>query len=367
MKILIQARPNLFTAFGGDSVQILKTKEYLEELGVLVDISLELEPKLEEYDLIHVFNISDIQDIYMCVKNAKSKGKKVALSTIYVDYSDFEKNARGGIAQVIAKILKPNTIKYLKVLIKAAKNRNFDQRIINLIKNGYSKCLNQVLEDADILLPNSESEMSRINKDFKIKNKKYFPIPNAIDTQLFNYENTIVNKAKEYKDCVLCVARIEGIKCQLNLVRAFKDLPYKLVIIGKASPNQPQYYEKVRKEAGNNVIFLGHISHEELPEYYKVAKVHCLVSWIETTGLASLEAGVMNCNLVITKKGDTEEYFKDYAYYCEPDDINSIREAVIKAYESPIDPNLKNHIEENYTWEKTAEKTLEAYNQILNK
>jgi hypothetical protein len=40
-----------------------------------------------------------------------------------------------------------------------------------------------------------------------------------------------------FRDCILCVARIEGRKSQLNLVKAVRNLPYKLVLIGKPAPN----------------------------------------------------------------------------------------------------------------------------------
>jgi len=90
-----------------------------------------------------------------------------------------------------------------------------------------------------------------------------------------------------------------------------------------------------------------------------------LVSWAETCGLSSLEAGVMGCNLVITDKGDTRDYYGDYAYYCEPDSLESIQAAIITAYNSPPNPGLKRHIRENFTWEKAAEKTLEGYRMAL--
>ena len=46
MKVLFQTRTNLFDAPGGDMIQLLKTKEHLEKLGVEVDVSLEFEPDL---------------------------------------------------------------------------------------------------------------------------------------------------------------------------------------------------------------------------------------------------------------------------------------------------------------------------------
>lgn len=366
MKILFQARPNLFTSFGGDSVQILKTKEHLEKLGVSVDISTELCPDVDEYDLIHAFNITTPQDIITCLKFAKEKNKKTLLSTIYVDYGEFERRARGGIAQVLFNLISVNKIQYIKIFLKAIKNKDFNSGTLEILKSGYYNSIKKVLSLVDMHLPNSYSEMNRLISDFNLKDVRYSVVPNAIDTLLFNYDS-VDSKKKEFEGCILSVGRIEGRKSHLNLVRAVKDLPYKLVIIGKASPNQKSYYNKVKREAGENVIFIDHIDHNELPIYYKSAKVHCLISWMETTGLVSLEAGAMGCNIVITDKGDTKEYFKDNAYYCEPDDIDSIKNAINKAYESPINYGFINEISEKYNWNVTAKKTLEAYHKLLNK
>ena len=55
-------------------------------------------------------------------------------------------------------------------------------------------------------------------------------------------------------------------------------------------------------------MLLGELPHEDLAPYYASCKVHALVSWMETTGLSSLEAEVMGANLVITDKGDTRDY-----------------------------------------------------------
>ena len=113
------------------------------------------------------------------------------------------------------------------------------------------------------------------------------------------------------------------------------------------------------------MVFLGSIPHEELRELYQIAKVHALVSWMETPGLSSLEAAAMRCNIVVTKKGDTEEYFEDFAFYCEPDDVRTIKEAIDNAYLSDFNEELRNKILTNYTWERAAESTLRGYNKAL--
>lgn len=366
MKVLFQSRKTLFTAPGGDTTQILKTKEYLEKSGISVDISLELTPDVSAYDIIHVFNLMRPQELYLQVKNAKKYGKKVALSTIYGPYEEYEKKARGGILQFINKFLSITQIEYLKVIARAILNFEFSKGTFIYLLNGHKRLQRKIIKMVDVFLPNSHSEMKRVSTDFNLERYNYVAVANAVDINKFDYNKVDIDEEFEkYRGCILCVSRIEGRKNQLNIVRACKDLPYKFVFIGKAGANFHKYHELCKKEANENMFFLGQIEHEKLPQFYKLAKVHILASWMETPGLSSLEAGVMRCNVVATKKGDTEDYFEDYAYYCEPDDLNSIKEAVVNAYNNAFDEKFHDRIINNYTWEETAKQTLEGYKSII--
>lgn len=367
MRVLFQSRTNLYSAPGGDMVQMEKTREYLEKRGVKVDISLEFEPNLDGYDVVHLFNLMEPQDIYLQMQNAKRQNKKIVLSTIYGLYTEFERKARGGLFQHVANILSPYQIGYIKTLIKYYSEKRMHKGVYKMLFKGYYGLMKEIVDNTSVFLPNSHSEMERVAKEFKLKNHRYFSVPNAIDKDVFNMtEETDSGKFDQFKDCILCAARIEGRKSTLNLVKAVKDSPYTLVLVGKESANQKAFVEQVHKEAGSNVHFLGTMPHTELKELYSKAKVHALVSWMETPGLSSLEAAAMGCNIVVTPKGDTYDYFADYAYYCEPDDVASIRKAIDQAYVNPVNPALRERVLQNYIWEKTADETIKGYETALN-
>ncbi|KAB0670613.1 glycosyltransferase family 4 protein [Oryzomonas sagensis] len=367
MNVLFQSRQTLFTVPGGDTIQLLKTKEYLERAGVRVGISTELEPDVAPYDVVHLFNLTRPQEIYLQALNAKKQHKKVVLSTIYMSYAEYDRHARRGMLGLLANALSWGQMEYLKIMARAVKNSEITKGTGHILLKGYRPLLESILDMVDVLLPNSESERKRLMKDFsKAGAKNHVIVPNSVDIGLFDPGTaTVAREIEPYRGCILCVARIEGRKCQLDLVRAAKELPWPLVLVGKPAPNHGAYFEQIKREAGPNVHVIGEVDHNLLPHYYKAAKVHALVSWMETTGLSSLEAGAMGCNLVITNKGDTRDYFRDYAFYCAPDSVGSIRLALAKAYEAPVDPALRKHILANFTWEKTAEKTLEGYKMAL--
>jgi glycosyltransferase involved in cell wall biosynthesis len=149
------------------------------------------------------------------------------------------------------------------------------------------------------------------------------------------------------------------------LVKALSNSSFNLVLIGAAASNQGRYYRECRNAAAANVLFIDHIPQKDLIAYYQQARVHVLPSWFETTGLSSLEAAAMGCNIVITDKGDTREYFEDMAYYCDPSSPESIKSAVMLAASNPFNEALREKVLREYIWPVTAAKTLEAYKVVL--
>jgi len=184
----------------------------------------------------------------------------------------------------------------------------------------------------------------------------------GIDEQLFKPGN---NNRQRQPDLVLCVARIEGIKNQLNLIKALNNTRYRLLLIGEAAPNQQRYYEECRALAASNVSFIGHLSQEELVNYYQQAKVHVLPSWYESCGLASMEAAAMGCTIVATRNGFAESYLGNDAFYCDPASWASIFTAVDAAAKTPSNTVLRERITNDYTWKQAATRTLEAYKKVI--
>ena len=370
MKVLMQSRNNFFTLRGGDTIQLEKTKAELEKLGVEVDFSLDFNPNLSNYDLVHLSNVTRIQETYLQVKNAKKQGKKIILSTIFWPMDEFEKQGQVGIRKIVNSFLGIDNQERIKALARYIKDK--DSRNIatkNLWRVGYTKMQNYVVNNVDYFLPNSEMEMDEFCKSFKIKKKRYKVIPNAIDPNVakIQMESEIPSEFEKYIDAIICVGRIEPRKNQLALVKALDQSGYKLVLVGAVSDNQKSYFEQIKEimDRNKNFYYIPRINNSKLYQLYKVCKVSTLPSWLDTPGLVSLEAAAMGCNLAISSKGSTTEYFGEYAEYCLPDDIEGIRKSIDKAYSKSKNDYLKNKIFENYTWNIAGKKTLEAYEELL--
>ncbi|MDF2433895.1 MAG: hypothetical protein JWP44_3526 [Mucilaginibacter sp.] len=357
MKVAFITRSTLYTAPGGDTVQIVETARELTGMGITVDILLSNEVILyEQYDVLHFFNITRPADILGHSKKAK---KTFVVSTILCNYSEYDKHHRKGMG-VLFTYLSGDGVEYIKTIARWVLGKDHLVSIDYLWK-GQRKCIVEILRRAAIILPNSESEYSRVQQTYLSK-VKYLVVPNGVNPTLFNRNPAI----KKDERLILCVARIEGIKNHLNLIKALNNTPYRLLIIGSHSPNQAAYYNQCRNLANDNISFIDHLPQNELVAYYQRAKVHILPSWFETTGLSSVEAAVMGCNVVITDKGDTREYFGDAAFYCDPINPQSILAAVEKASLAPSNEILSEKILKQYTWKQAALQTLKAYQLVTS-
>lgn len=361
MNILMIVRATFFSSPGGDTVQVNSTAKYLRLLGVQVDVLVTTEViNYSNYDLIHFFNIIRPDDI---LPHIFKSGLPYVVSTIFVDYGEYEKQNRTGLIGVLAGIVDSDRLEYIKTLARFVKNGDRIKSMYYLI-NGHARSIKYIAKNAAILLPNSHSEYKRFIISYGQGNR-YIKVPNAIDVSTFD-NSVLPNEA--FRDHIICVGRIEGRKNQLNLLLALKETNYKVTIIGRPSPNHLSYYNRCLEiiESNENFKIVEHVDHVELSSIYQAARVHILPSWFETTGLSSLEAAYMDCNIVVTKKGDTEEYFNEMAHYCDPDNLESIRLAVDDAFNSAVNQELKKKIREEFIWEKAAEETLKAYKQTIN-
>jgi glycosyltransferase involved in cell wall biosynthesis len=359
MRVALITRSTLYTVKGGDTFQIINTASQLNRLGIAVDIKLTNQPvDYKQYDLLHFFNIVRPADI---VNHIEKSNKPFVVSPNLVNYFEYDQQYRKGIAGRLFKILPKNNIEYLKTLARWIQG-NDSLASKSYLWKGHKRSIKQILQKASWLLPNSTLEYQQL-AEYNSQLPLFTVVPNGVDPTIFSsYANTPRDPA-----LILCVARIEGIKNQLNLIKALNNTQYRLMIIGAPAPNQLSYYYECKKLAAANVSFINHLPQEALVPWYQKASVHILPSWFETCGLSTLEAAAMGCKVVITEKGYTREYFENEAEYCDPASPKSILQAVEKAAMKSNNEKLREKIFNHYTWQQAATLTAEAYKQVLSK
>ncbi|HVF10892.1 MAG TPA: glycosyltransferase family 4 protein [Abditibacteriaceae bacterium] len=336
---------------GGHRVQIDQTHKHLRMLGVDAEITFQDSPSVQGYDLVHGFGLGPAQ-----IRQCRQAGLRVVLSTIYP-----------GRAFVLGQHMKNGKAQELKwrsriglVLLRSAMQGKHVEKCQILVERLHT--LRVAFEMADLLLPNSQGEATALKEELDVTAPCHI-VPNAVDPTGFTIKRAVDDKARAH---ALYVGRFEPHKNQLGLIEAMRDSQIPVHLAGYPHPHHMAYYEACCRRATQNITILPGVPHDELPDLYNAAKIHVLPSWLETTGLVSLEAALCGCNIVTTSLGHTTEYFQDMAWYCDPADPASIRQAVEAAYHAPYRSELRERISQNFTWEHTARATLQAYGKVLS-
>jgi glycosyltransferase involved in cell wall biosynthesis len=353
MNVLMHLRPNHQTVPGGDVVQLRETAAALERIGVTVNVASVMDADLASYDVVHLFNLCVPEFLGEPCFWARWRQKPVALSTIYWDTKEFADNVwrirRGEIPQwgsangTVSHEPPSSDSPYFR--LRAARQR-------------------LVVAWSDVYLPNSEVEAEKLLEDFGVEREKIQVVPNAAAGKFLDAKpNGFAARHGMRGDFVLCAGRIEPRKNQLALIRALKPRRVPLALVG--AEQDAEYARRCRQEAYPEVRFIGNVGQDALAAAYAEAKVHALPSWLETPGLASLEAALAGSNIVSTDRGCTREYFADLAWYCNPADLSSIQSAVLAALHHPRSEKLRQRVRERFTWEAAAAATLKAYEKAL--
>ncbi len=350
-------RSTLFDVKGGDTTQVRKTAQELREMDVEVDIFLANEEiDYQKYDLLHFFNIIRPADHLLHIKKSQ---KPYVVSPIYLSYHDYDNYGRKGLSSLAFKILGKYYSEYFKNIFRFVKKQ--DTLVSPEYLLGHKRAMKKVAKGAAYILANSNSEFQRLKSDLKLDMKLHF-VPNGVDKSIFGK----IPNVERFPDKVISVAQIYGMKNQHRLIQVCNEMDVELCIIGKTPPNHAAYLDYCKSIANDNIYFLDFMPQSQLVLEYASSYVHILPSWFETTGLSSLEAGSMGCNLVVGNGGDTKEYFDGNAEFCDAVDNNSIKKALEKALAKPIDLSFRKHIINSYTWKSAAEESLKVYKKVLS-
>lgn len=371
MKALFIVRPDWNFVSGGDVIQVQETSSILnDQFLVETDIVSTLwNIDLAKYDLVHFFHLPAINvDDFNAVKRY---GIPIVVSPIFWDTTELwfedavvQKPVWRGMDSILGR--------------KASRKLYLNWQASKLRRSSSWKTNRRILQQSDLLLPNSKTEMKHLTDYFKLCGcetlDKAKVIHNGVNKEFFRDLESLREKGHAFEakhgvnQFVLEVARIEKAKGQASLIKSLMETDHLLVIIGNPSPYESDYVKSVQnlsRQRGNTVVISG-LPQEELIGAYVSAKVHVLPSWRETPGLVSLEAAAAGCKIVSTELGSAKDYFGAFATYCDPRDPNSIRSAIEQSAAKQTAPDaLRNLILTKFTWEVAARETYSAYQGLL--
>ena len=155
-----------------------------------------------------------------------------------------------------------------------------------------------------------------------------------------------------------------------SLIDAFNkiDNPIELKIIGSSSS---VFKNSKSHQVNPKINFLGRLSDNELIELYQNAEFFVFPSLYEGFGIPPLEAQACGCPVISSNAASLPEVLQDSAYYFNPEDINSIKDAILEVLNnSSLRKTLKNKGVNNvqrFSWHSSASKLDLLLNDLQEK
>jgi glycosyltransferase involved in cell wall biosynthesis len=245
----------------------------------------------------------------------------------------------------------------------------------------------RIFERADFI-----TTISQYLKDYAIKQGAKCSIevvPNGVDVEKFKIKNEKfkINELKqksgikEDEKIIITVSRLvekNGIGDLIEAISQLQITNYKLLILGSGPLEKSLKLQVSSYKLQNKVLFLGDISHNEVPKYLAVSDVFVRPSLSEGLGNSFLEAMAAGVPVIGTPVGGIPDFLFDpqknpdrppTGLFCEVRNPKSIAEKIKILLENSelrqkIIQNAKELVEQNYDWDLIARKMKNIFSRI---
>jgi glycosyltransferase involved in cell wall biosynthesis len=166
---------------------------------------------------------------------------------------------------------------------------------------------------------------------------------------------------------VFTVSTLEPRKNLVGLIKAFAAVPdVKLYIAGaKGWLNSELAGVVEASPAKDRIVFLGYVSDQQLNLLLNKCKLFALVSYVEGFGIPVLEAMIAGAPVVTSRTSSLPEVAGEWAYYGDPENVNSISEALANALGNETELSRMaaggKEFATRFTWEASVDHLHEVF------
>jgi phosphatidylinositol alpha-mannosyltransferase len=206
----------------------------------------------------------------------------------------------------------------------------------------------------------------------------YNIIPNGVDVEHFSPDVAPIEEFDDGKLNILFVSRLEKRKGLNYLLQAFRrvkeEIPNsRLIVVGPGTRLRRRYEKYVARTGLKDVVFVGLVSYDELPRYYKTADVFCAPAiGSESFGIILLEAMSMSKPIVAS---NIEGYASVISHGADgllvpPADKDKLAQALISLLNDEAlrqEMGAKGRIKAlEHSWEHIAQRVFAYYVRVLS-
>jgi glycosyltransferase involved in cell wall biosynthesis len=241
----------------------------------------------------------------------------------------------------------------------------------------WSRWLPRTIRWADRIIAVSEHTRTDLNRVLGIPPQRIKVIHNGVDEEFQPLQNpnaleTVRQRYRLPTALILYLGTLEPRKGVGTLIAAYgtlaEEIPHDLVIAGKRGWYTAPLFRQVETLGlGQRVHFTGYIPEDDLPALYNLAQLFVYPSRYEGFGLPVLEAMACGLPVICTNAASLPEIVGDAALLVPPDDAEALAAAMRRTLNDIVleAEMVARGLElaRRFTWEKTAQKTVQAYEE----
>lgn len=223
----------------------------------------------------------------------------------------------------------------------------------------------EILKDAKYVISVTPSIQKKIKKIFDINT---ITIPHGIEEKSIEYKKKSFLNLKKNTIKICCCAQfikrknIDWVIESVNYIDMLKSR-FELIIIGDG-PLKNELYSLCKNK--KNIIFTGHLKHDEVLNIFKECDLFILPSESETFGMVYLEAAAKGCIIVGKKNTGLDGYFTHMKNSFYVDSKESLKNLLVDISDEKFElkkmrKNSYDLITKEFTWEKIIKSYINLY------
>lgn len=234
----------------------------------------------------------------------------------------------------------------------------------------------KTLAASDVLVFDGKKTLDLYNRTYHdlIKGKELVVIPAGIEIEKFRYTRPLAKKYLELLTVGYLVKR-KGIQYLLqamtSITSEFRNVRLRVVGSGRYELT----LKKMVKELGieRKVTFEGYVPRPKIAKYYEACDIYVHPALSETFPFTIREAMAVGRPIIGTRVGIVDEYIRNgvHGYLVQPQKTEVLADAIIKLLgneelRSRMGLNARKYAEENFDWNKVAQKWHTLYTKLVS-
>jgi glycogen synthase len=234
------------------------------------------------------------------------------------------------------------------------------------------------LEACDAVIAVSKEMAADIAKHYDVPDGRIHVIHNGVNAEAFRRREdpAILDRLGVRRPYILFLGRLSRQKGVFDLLEAFHSLRSKanlVIVTGAAETEQLVDELCAALREGERIRWIDRVvTHEEAVALYSSCGVFVCPSRYEPFGITNLEAMACERPVVATRVGGIPEVVieGDTGLLVPPDSPSELAKAIDEVLQDrdraeEMGRNGRRRVEESFTWEKVAQRTLALYEDLL--